>query len=296
LNDLARSVRLNNYIKNIGTTEDQIESFIVNLANSPEPDKLIEVANQVAHLSRSESIPLQDLENHVKQKEEEKQRLEEEIEHSRAILESTNVEAQTLSEYNQLKEHLRKHNLSLEDPTRLLSILQTIKHIGYDPQKIVARFSQVESLRQTEKGLKNNCNMLEKRAAKYQHTLPLSEQFVSFGIGIDPLIGFNILVTETAETYNIPISTAAFRVINEIEDYRKIIGLKKELSRLAVQIYTMNEILGRKNKAIMALLNLQSHGVTEDQILNVYRFLGEYGRVTPSGFKQAQNTPYIFKQ
>ena len=120
--------------------------------------------------------------------------------------------------------------------------------------------------------------------------------YPSFGIGIDPLIGFNILVTETAETYNIPNSGAAFRVIKEIEDYRKIIGPKKELSRLAVQIYTMNEILGRKNNAVMALLNLQSHGVTEDQILNVYRFFEEYGRGIPPGFKQVQNAPYIFKQ
>jgi hypothetical protein len=100
--------------------------------------------------------------------------------------------------------------------------------------------------------------------------------YPSFGIGIDPLIGFNILVTETAETYNIPNSGAAFRVIKEIEDYRKIIGPKKELSRLAVQIYTMNEILGRKNNAVMALLNLQSRGVTEDQILSMYIFFEEY--------------------
>jgi hypothetical protein len=70
-----------------------------------------------------------------------------------------------------------------------------------------------------------------------------------------------------------------------------MIGLKKELSRLALQIYTMNEILGRKNNAVMALLNLQSRGVTEDQILNVYKFFEEYGRVTPSGFEQAQNAP-----
>ena len=179
LGEHASSVRLKNYIEKLGANQDQIESFIANLANSPEPEKLIDVANQVAELSRSESIPLEDLENHVKQKEEEKQRLEEEIKHSRAILESTNVEAQTLSEYNQLKEHLRKHNLSLEDPTRLLSILQTIKEIGYEPQKIVARFSYIESLRQTEKGLKNNCKMFEERATRYQHILPLSERFVS---------------------------------------------------------------------------------------------------------------------
>ena len=43
-----------------------------NLANSAEPKKLIDVANQVAKLSKSESIPLEELENHVKQKKEEK--------------------------------------------------------------------------------------------------------------------------------------------------------------------------------------------------------------------------------
>jgi hypothetical protein len=182
-----------------------------------------------------------------------------------------------MNEFNELKEHLSKYNLSLKDSTRLLSILQTIKEIGYEPQKIVAAFSSMKSLRQEERLRKNNCKMFERRAARYQHILPLSEQFDSFEIGIDPLVAFNILVTETAVTYSIPISAAAFRVIKEIEDYRKIIGLKKELSRLAVQIYTRNEILGRKNKAVTALLNLQSRGVTKDQIL---RFFEEYGRAT----------------
>jgi hypothetical protein len=97
-------------------------------------------------------------------------------------------------------------------------------------------------------------------------------------------------VTETTETCNIPISTAAFRVIKEIEDYRKIIGLKKELSKLAVQIYTMNEILGRKNNVVMALLKLQSRGITENQIL---RFFEEYDRGMQSGFEQVQNASYI---
>ena len=45
-------------------------------------------------------------------------------------------------------------------------------------------------------------------------------------------------------------------VIKEIEGYREVIGLKKELSRLSWQIYTQNEILGRKNNAVMALIKL----------------------------------------
>jgi hypothetical protein len=190
--------------------------------------------------------------------------------------------------------NLNKHNLAFEDPTRLLSILQTIRQIGYEPRTIVAVFASMKSLRQKERQLKNNCKMLEKRAARYQHILPLSEQFVSFEISIDPLIAFNILVTETAETYSIPISAAAFRVIKEIEDYRKIIGLKRELSRLAVQIYSMNEILGRKNNAVMALLNLQSRGVTEDQILSMYRFVQKDGEMQ-SESKRVLHASNIFK-
>jgi hypothetical protein len=296
LGDLGDRLRLYDYIKKLGVDGDQIESFFVNCmngANSLPPEKIIDLTNQLFEVAKSESIPLVEVPVCIKQKFDDKQKLEEKIKEADATLQSKNVDIETINEYNQLKAGLSKHNLSLEDPTRLLSILQTIKQIGYEPQKIVARFSYIESLRQTEKALKNNCKMLEKRAARYQHILPVSEQFVSFGIGIDPLIAFDILVTETAETYNILISTAAFRVIKEIEDYRKIIGLKRELSRLAVQIYSMNEILGRKNNAVMALLKLQSHGVTEDQILSMYSFFEKNGGMQ-SDFKRVQHAPNIF--
>jgi hypothetical protein len=52
-----------------------------------------------------------------------------------------------------------------------------------------------------------------------------------FGIGIDPLIAFKILVTEMAVTNNIPISATAFRVIKEIEDYR---GEKRNWSQKGI--------------------------------------------------------------
>lgn len=123
LSELGPSLRLYNYIKKLGANQDQMESLITNLTHFAKPEKVIDIANQVAQLSRSESIPLQDLENHLKQKEDERQRLEEEIKHKRVILESTNVDVQTLNQYTHLKEELSKHGLSTEDPPRLLSIL-----------------------------------------------------------------------------------------------------------------------------------------------------------------------------
>jgi hypothetical protein len=125
-------IRLRNYIQKLGADQDQIESFIANLANSAEPEMLIEVANQVAELSKSESIPLEDLGKHVKQKEGEKQTLEEQIRQRRAILESTNVEMETINEYKQLKAELNKYHLSSDDPERLLTVLDNLKDYRYD--------------------------------------------------------------------------------------------------------------------------------------------------------------------
>jgi hypothetical protein len=150
LKDIGSSTRLGNYIQKLGANQDQIESFIANLANSSEPEKLIDVANQVAHVSRSESIPLQKIQIYVKQKEDEKQRLEEEIKRRCAILESTNVEIQTINEYKQLKAELNKYHLSTDDPDKLATVLTNIKHYGYDPKKIVAEFCNIKSLKRRE--------------------------------------------------------------------------------------------------------------------------------------------------
>ena len=74
---------------------------------------------------------------------------------------------------------------------------------------------------------------------------------------------------------NLPVSTAAFRVIRNIEVYRNVDGLKKEWSRLTAQTYAMNEICLSRNKAVTSLLKLQNYGVADDEILTVYEFLND---------------------
>jgi hypothetical protein len=208
----------------LGANQDQIESFIANLANSPEPEKLIDVSNQVANLSRSESIPLEELECHIKQKKEEKQRLEEEIKHSRAILESANVEVQTINEYEQLKAELGKNHLSFEDPSKLVTVLTKIKNYRYDPKKILVEFSDIKSLKRREKALKDNCAMLEKRMSGDRQVIPLLQRIRSMGIGVDKLLPFSLAVNEKARTCNLPISAAAYRVMEDIENYTELAG------------------------------------------------------------------------
>jgi len=103
------------------------------MANSPEPDKLIDVANQIAQLSRSESIPLEDQETHVKQKEEEMQMLEE-MKQRCAISDSTNVEIQTINDYKQLIAELSNYQLSFRDSKKTVTVLNNIKYYRYDQE------------------------------------------------------------------------------------------------------------------------------------------------------------------
>ena len=276
LGDLGPRLRLYNYIKKLGADGDQIESFIANCMNDVDslpPEKIIDLTNQLFDIAKSESIPPAEVPTRINQKLEEKNRLEEQIQEAETVIQNKNVDIETINEFNQLKEHLSKHNLSLEDPTRLLSILKTIKQIGYEPQKIVATFASMKSLRQKERQLKSNCEILEKRMSDARQVLPLLQQIRSMGIGIDKILVFSVAVNEKAQAHDLPISAAAYRVIEDIEDYNRIGGLKKEICRLSVQIYGMNEICAPRNKAITSLLKLQSYGISDQELLNVYEYL-----------------------
>jgi hypothetical protein len=97
------------------------------------------------------------------------------------------------------------------------------------------------------------------------------------GVGIDAIVAFDVLVNETAETYHLPNPTAAFRVIKEIEEYRKVGGLKEEYLRLFTQVYTMHEISARQTKVMTAVFKLQCYGITDDTILNLCKFFENHG-------------------
>ena len=92
-------------------------------------------------------------------------------------------------------------------------------------------------------------------------------------VGIDKLLPFNIAVKETAQKYNLSISAAAFRVVEDIENYNRLGGMKNEISNLAMQRYAINQMAAPRDKAITALFKLQCYGISDEEVLNVYEYL-----------------------
>jgi hypothetical protein len=91
------------------------------------------------------------------------------------------------------------------------------------------------------------------------------------------LISFKIAVNEAAETYGLSSSAAALHVINVILDYNKKGQLKHELCELNLQKYAINRFCSSRSQVINALMNLRSHGMTEDRLIQLNNFLENNG-------------------
>ena len=73
LSELASNCRLHNFIKTSGNNEDQIESFITNISSTELPlEKVIELVNHLYEISKSESLPPEEVRAYIEKKLEDK--------------------------------------------------------------------------------------------------------------------------------------------------------------------------------------------------------------------------------
>jgi hypothetical protein len=278
LSVLASHARLYNYFIKSGAPEDKIESFIANVStDDSSPEKVIELVYQLHKISKEESIPLDQVPNYIKEKLEEKQKIDDDIQQADAVLQSKNVSIETINEHMKLNEKLSEYNLSFQDIDKLVNVLLNVKENGFDGKKIVVKLKNIQRLQNKEDKLKHHCEVLSEQVKKCNNVLPLAQKIVALNIDIQQLLVFETTVNQLAKQYNLPPNIAALRLFNEIRDYNKIGGLKKELSRLSQQVFIVNGVWANQNKAMMAMINLQSRGITEDRILQLYNFLDNNG-------------------
>jgi hypothetical protein len=197
LSDLASHFRLYNYFIKSGASENEIESFIAKVhCNEIPSEKIIYYVNQLHGISKSESIALEEVPNYIKQKLEEKQKIDELIKEADTLLQNKNVSLQAINEYIRLNEELDKHGISTQDVDRLLNLLLNTKRCGFDGKEIAAKLYNIQELEWKEKQLKAKCKKLSKRILKYKDVMPLTEEITALQIGIEELIALKVGITE----------------------------------------------------------------------------------------------------
>jgi len=63
------------------------------------------------------------------------------------------------------------------------------------------------------------------------------------------------------------------RLIDDIKALNKINGLKRELDRLSLQKYALDNAYSQQSQSIIALAKLKCNGITEARILELNNFL-----------------------
>jgi hypothetical protein len=134
--DLASHVRLYNYFRSSGASEEEVESFIINVNSGYIPlGKAIELVNQIYEISKSESVPPDEPPSYIREKLEEKQKIDEEIKQADDVLQSKNVNIETINEHIQLNEKLNGYDLSFQDIDKLLNV-QMLRNVNLMQRKL----------------------------------------------------------------------------------------------------------------------------------------------------------------
>jgi hypothetical protein len=89
----------------------------------------IEYVNQLYDISKSESLPLGEVQSYIKQKLDEKRKIDEEIQQADTLLQNKNVSIQAINEHIKLNEELNKHGISTQDIDKLLNLLVNAKRM-----------------------------------------------------------------------------------------------------------------------------------------------------------------------
>jgi hypothetical protein len=271
---LASHFRLYNYFIKSEAADDKIESFIANVSTSDvSPEKVIALVNQLYDVSHEQSIPVHEVPKYIERKIEEKNKIDQEIQQANDVLQSKNIDIESINEHRELNQKLKEHNLSFQDIDKLLKILVNAWRYGFDDKRIASKLYDMQDLERKERGLKNKCKELSKQAAKYKDILQLTEEIAALQIGTDELIALKVGIIQAAKHYNLPPLAATLQLIDDIKKYNKINGLKKELSTLYLQKYALDQACSNQSKSLITLANLKSHGLSEDRLLQLNNFL-----------------------
>jgi hypothetical protein len=155
---------------------------------------------------------------------------------------------------------------------KIQTCLQRLKDANYDVEEVIDGYANMEALRKERMELDEE-RTFEARFATVKDVLPLAEQITQLKMGICELLAFHSAVYEKADMERIPLDTVAYKIVEDIQHYSQLGGLKKEQDRPQQQIFMSNMIMTTRQQALVSLMRLQALGVSDMEIKNVARVM-----------------------
>src|ERR1051326_6105637 len=270
------------------------------------------IASQLRDLlefSTSGVIPFSQIPNYIKEKADEKEKLEQEIKNLELkigmltleqsdreslrdqALQDERMTAAELKSYLDLMTELRKAGIPIDEISKFAKAVNGIRELGYDVGKVIREFSDYESvetrrkmLQDSVKMLQNEFNHLSQKCSSLENTVNSHEQIISLfkdldgmGFGLEELKLLWNTINEIAVANNIPLNEAPQKFVKDIEEqYGNKLGFESKVQNLKTEVNTLTQEKKRLHEELLVLplvgpmlVKLIHIGVNEQDVINV---------------------------
>jgi hypothetical protein len=330
----ALGFRLATIMIKLGVNEQEFEYFISQIYNDSknldlQPDKIAYYLDEL--LKFSKDMSLSQIPDYIKQKTNEKSKLEKDIEDLQekikqlkeeklaaeelynASLENESRTTSILAWYLKLKTELDRYKIPLEDVSLFVKSVSRLAQYGYDTDKIIAESSELNFLKRQlqffrtiipdleNKYVKLNeeCTSLEQTVNFYRQRISVYDELEQMGFGLKELKLLWHTITEIAEANNISSDDAVQKFFKDIEEqYDDKLGFESKLDKLRSDAVYFNHELDSLRSTLStqplvgpALQRLFENGIKEQDIIELAIIFGMYSSSHSGSGRGSGNNP-----
>jgi predicted nucleic acid-binding Zn-ribbon protein len=316
----AVGFRLATIMIKLGIDEEKFESFISDIYEKCkkldlQPDNIAYYIDELLRFSKD--ISVSQIPDYIKQKTDYKNKLEKKIEGIEdrikqleqeksdaeelltAALENEKMTTSELKWNSHLKIELKKYGIPIEDVRSFAKAIHGLRQYGYDVDKIIAEFSDLENLKNQfqlardsipalEKKFENlngECILLDQTIASHRQTLAVYYELEQMSFGLKELKLLRHTVVEIAKANNLSSKEALQKFIKDVEEqYDDKLGFESKLDKLRSDIVNINNELAISRSKLLvqplvgpALQTLFGNGIKEQDIIELAKIFEMYG-------------------
>jgi hypothetical protein len=282
----------------IGYYLDELLKFSKDISFSQIPDYIKQKTNEKSKLEKD----IEELQEKIKQLGEERSAAEELY---NASLENESKTASILAWYLKLKTELDRYRIPLEDVSLFAKAVRRLAQYGYDIDKIIAESSELDFLKRQLQFYRNiipdlenkyvklneECASLEQTVNFYRQRLSVYDELEQMGFGLKELKLLRRTISEIAEANNISDEDAVQKFFKDVEEqYDDKLGFESKLDRLRSDAVYFNQEIDRLRSTLTtqplvgpALQRLFENGIKEQDIIELAIIFGMYASSSHGG-------------
>lgn len=302
-------------MQKLGLEPAGLGKFIASLhrlavASGVSPENLASAIRDVGALSQDKHLSLAQARRYVQQLAEKQKALTiaiADLEKKKGSLEvemglkqlERSATRESLSEFEEVKQKLESHGLSLAEVSKLASLIESAKELGYDSVAITDSLAnlksqevakdelrgEIESLLATKKSAQDRLLALEKEISQNQQILKSADELKKLGFGFGDLEELSLAIRMIAQTRNLDESDARNQLLSDLQGYyandqelKKRIRVLESLLEQKEEKFKMLEADYQNERAVLeSTKKLISGGVDGEWLGKLRAIMDSYG-------------------